>query len=62
MEEEFMAGDAPRNYAGIVGLLVVLLLVGVALLVIRNLGAATRAQDCLMQGRQDCNAVISTTR
>jgi uncharacterized membrane protein len=55
-----MAEDSPERHTRILGLLVVLLLVGVALLVIRNLRDSAAMQDCVMQGRSNCAPPIST--
>ena len=54
-----MAPESPEHHARILGLLVVLLLVGVALLVIRNLHNASVTEDCLMQGRSNCEPAVT---
>jgi hypothetical protein len=48
-----------RDNNRILGLLLVLLLVGVTLLVARSLHHSNEVEDCMMQGRTDCNGVIA---
>jgi len=55
-----MARESPEHHARVLGLLLVLLLVGVALLVIRSLHNSSRLEDCEMQGRSNCTPAIST--
>jgi len=57
-----MAEGSPQRQVKIVGLLLVLLLVAVALLVVRGLQRSTAREDCLMQGRTDCNPAIGVTQ
>jgi len=55
-----MAQESPETQVKVLGLLVVLLLVGVALLIIRDLQHSDELQDCLMQGRSNCSPPIAT--
>jgi hypothetical protein len=53
--------DAPsgRNRRNVVGLVVVIVLAGLGWLLIRELQAKSKLEDCLMSGRRDC-APITT--
>ena len=57
-EDEQAAAD--RQTASLAGLAAVLLLVVLALHLIRVLTATASIQDCLMAGRRDCDAVVTT--
>ncbi len=48
------------NRRNIVGLVVVIVVAGLGWLLIRELQAKSKLEDCLMSGRRDC-APISTT-
>ena len=41
----------------IVGLLIAILMLAVGLWLARELGSASRMQDCLMSGRTNCNVI-----
>ena len=53
--------DAPsgRNRRNVVGLVVVIVLAGLGWMLIRELQAKSKLEDCLMSGRRDC-APITT--
>jgi hypothetical protein len=43
-----------RNRRNVIGLVVVIVLAGLGWLLIRELQAKSRMEDCLMSGRRDC--------
>jgi hypothetical protein len=48
-------GDSRRG--AIVGLVVAAVMLAVGLWLARDLGAASKMQDCLMSGRTNCNVI-----
>ncbi len=59
MAEEHEDTGGPRK-AALIGLVVILALAVVAIVLVRELGQASKMQDCLMSGRTNC-APIQTS-
>ena len=53
---------ADRQTASLAGLAVVLLLVVVSLFLIRTLHAKCLVEDCLLAGRNNCDAMLTSVR
>jgi len=54
--------DGPRKTA-LIGLIVIAVLAVVAIVLVRELGQASKMQDCLMSGRTNCAPIeVSPTK
>lgn len=52
-------GASGPNRRNVVGLVVVIVLAGLGWLLIRELQAKSKLEDCLMSGRRDCAPITS---
>jgi hypothetical protein len=61
MAEDDDEAGGPRKTA-LVGLVVILVLAVVAIVLVRELGQASKMQDCLMSGRTNCAPINAPAR
>ena len=54
--------DADRQTMGLASIAISLLLIVASLVIIKHLQASTKTEDCLMQGRTNCNVIVATAR
>ena len=62
MEEqtERPQGGPPSNRRNVIGLIVVIVLAGLGWLLVRELQAKSKLEDCLISGRRDCAPITDS--
>ncbi len=61
-EDEQQQDDANRQTASLAGVAVILLLLIAGLYLFHNLRTKSLIEDCLMAGRRNCDAVVTSMR
>ena len=60
LEDQVRDQTAERQTAALASLVIILLLLVGGLFLVQQLRTASRAEDCLLAGRQNCDALVGT--